>query len=288
MVLSVILVALAAFAAAETLVPENQIVLDGLLRPKAEACRGSMKQSCKDGHRGGTCCFEAPGGLLMQTQLWDADTDNGPEDSWTIHGLWPDNCDGTFDKSCDPHRAYKHISSLLSNAGASDTLDFMENCWKSSTGHHEQFWEHEWSKHGTCMSTFSADCFSGDKGSEAVAFFETVVSLFKTLPTYDFLKAEGIEPRHEPYEYSKVKAALSRAVGGIEVQVLCNGDELSSVAYYFNLIGSPINGEWVHVNAVDKSESTEEGECGDNVVYKPKPRSDNKASCRASRNAVLV
>jgi ribonuclease T2 len=36
------------------------------------------------------CCFNAPGGQILQTQFWDASPATGPEDSWTIHGLWYD------------------------------------------------------------------------------------------------------------------------------------------------------------------------------------------------------
>jgi ribonuclease T2 len=35
-----------------------------------------------------TCCFNYPGGHFLQTQFWDADPAVGPDDSWTIHGLW--------------------------------------------------------------------------------------------------------------------------------------------------------------------------------------------------------
>jgi len=34
------------------------------------------------------CCFNAPGGQLLQTQFWDTQPATGPDDSWTIHGLW--------------------------------------------------------------------------------------------------------------------------------------------------------------------------------------------------------
>jgi len=34
------------------------------------------------------CCFNAPGGQLLQTQFWDTAPVTGPVDSWTIHGLW--------------------------------------------------------------------------------------------------------------------------------------------------------------------------------------------------------
>lgn len=35
-----------------------------------------------------TCCFNAPGGQLLQTQFWDTAPATGPVDHWTIHGLW--------------------------------------------------------------------------------------------------------------------------------------------------------------------------------------------------------
>lgn len=37
------------------------------------------------------CCFNSPGGTLLQTQFWDTDPASGPGDSWTIHGLWVSN-----------------------------------------------------------------------------------------------------------------------------------------------------------------------------------------------------
>lgn len=34
------------------------------------------------------CCFNSPGGSLLQTQFWDTNPVTGPDNSWTIHGLW--------------------------------------------------------------------------------------------------------------------------------------------------------------------------------------------------------
>lgn len=45
--------------------------------------------SCQTRYSGqNTCCFNYPGGQMLQTQFWDADPAMGPDDSWTIHGLW--------------------------------------------------------------------------------------------------------------------------------------------------------------------------------------------------------
>ena len=38
------------------------------------------------------CCFNAPGGQLLQTQFWDYNPPTGPSDSWTVHGLWYVDC----------------------------------------------------------------------------------------------------------------------------------------------------------------------------------------------------
>ena len=34
------------------------------------------------------CCFNYPGGQVLQVQFWDTNPATGPEDHWTIHGLW--------------------------------------------------------------------------------------------------------------------------------------------------------------------------------------------------------
>ena len=48
-----------------------------------------------------TCCSPSPGGLVLQAQFWDTYTgfeSQGqllPKDSWGVHGLWPDFCNGS-------------------------------------------------------------------------------------------------------------------------------------------------------------------------------------------------
>lgn len=188
----------------------------------------------------------------MQTQVWDTDVAGSPADSWTIHGLWPDNCDGTYIENCDPSRDYKNIAELLDSQGASSTLEYMQQYWLNNHGTNERFWEHEWATHGTCYSTLDVDCLPSDSptGAEAVAFFETVVKVFKTLPTYDWLAGAGITPSwSETYTLSSLLSALEAASGGYTPQLTCSRSHtLSSISWYFNLKGSVIDGDFVPIN----------------------------------------
>ncbi|KAI0030963.1 base non-specific acid ribonuclease [Vararia minispora EC-137] len=190
-----------------------------------------------------SCCLESPGGLIVQTQFWDSHPPTGPADSWTVHGLWPDNCDGTYIESCDRSRGYKDIAALLSSAGASSTLDFMNTYWVDINGRNEQFWEHEWSTHGTCYNTLLPSCFPDyRRGDEAVAFFQTVERMFDSLPTYQWLAGAGIVPDdEETHTLDELTSALKQAAG-VAPQLECRGRYLNAVYWYFNLQGSVIDG----------------------------------------------
>lgn len=185
------------------------------------------------------CCFNAPGGSLLQTQFWDTDPATGPDDSWTIHGLWPDHCDGTYDANCDDSRAYTNISAILQAAGDTDTLSYMQTYWKDYQGNDESFWEHEWGKHGTCISTVNPTCYTDYQPTEEVPdFFDRTVALFKTLPSYTWLKDAGIVPSTSAtYTASAIQAALSKNHGA-QVYLGCQSGALDEIWYYFNVRGS--------------------------------------------------
>lgn len=52
------------------------------------ACDADGPLSCHNTTAVDTCCTIYPGGQILQTQFWDTDPVTGPDDSWTIHGLW--------------------------------------------------------------------------------------------------------------------------------------------------------------------------------------------------------
>ncbi|KAF2641272.1 ribonuclease M [Massarina eburnea CBS 473.64] len=203
------------------------------------------------------CCFNAPGGQLLQTQFWDTDPVTGPTDSWTIHGLWPDHCDGTYDASCDSSRAYTNISAILKSFGATTLLSDMGTYWKDYQGNDETFWQHEWGKHGTCISTLEPSCYTNHKATEEVVdFFQKTVDLFKALPSYTWLAAAGITPSTTTtYTTSQIQSALSAKRSGVTVTLGCSSSALNEIWYHYDVRGSVQSGEFVPANP-DGTKST--------------------------------
>lgn len=127
----------------------------------------------------------------------------------------PDHCDGSFSQYCDESRQYTNISQILQSFGQTDLLDFMQTYWKDDGGDDESFWEHEWGKHGTCISTLEPSCYTNyEPQEEVVDFFTRTVDLYKALDTYTFLKNAGIVPSNSrKYSFTSVQSALSNAPG---------------------------------------------------------------------------
>ncbi|KAJ5439796.1 Ribonuclease [Penicillium daleae] len=203
--------------------------------------------SCQTKYHGqDTCCFNYPGGQMLQTQFWDADPAVGPDDSWTIHGLWPDHCNGGFDQFCDSKRKYSNISLILVDSGRGDLLEYMTEYWKDYRGDDAHLWQHEWEKHGTCVSTLETHCYEDYiPQQDVVDYFDKSVEVFKQVPSYEFLAAAGILPSHsQTYALADVEDALERAHGA-PVTVHCRQGSLSEIWYHFNIAGSLQTGKFV-------------------------------------------
>jgi ribonuclease I len=63
---------------------------------------------------------------------------------FTIHGLWPENMDGTWPEFCG-HKPF-------SAKALQDLLPELRQEWPSVFQSSEHFWRHEWLKHGTCAT----------------------------------------------------------------------------------------------------------------------------------------
>ncbi len=60
-----------------------------------------------------------------------------------MHGLWPQRDDGTWPQFCDP-------GSDLDLDAIEDMLPELETVWPSWSSDDATFWNHEWTRHGTC------------------------------------------------------------------------------------------------------------------------------------------
>ncbi|KAI1334854.1 ribonuclease T2 family protein [Xylariaceae sp. FL0016] len=208
-----------------------------------------------------TCCVETYGGLVLQTQYWNTYTgleSSGqllPQDTWTIHGLWPDFCNGSYTQYCDLSRQYDPapypnttdgtpsgtpvepwtgvpIQEYIEPFGKWDLLAYMKKFWVGLAQDSNVLWAHEFSKHATCFSTFDLECYGPKyvEHSEIVDFYETVVRYYRDLPTWDWLGAAGVVPCNTTtYSLSAIQDAVVDGFGYLPY-VGCSGPKYNETA----------------------------------------------------------
>ena len=94
-------------------------------------------------------------------------------DSWSIHGLWPQNSKTDYPQFC--HDVTFDISLL------EPIMTSLKKIWRSDRGPDDIFWEHEWKKHGSCMFN----------GANEFNYFNTTLSLF------ELVNKEGIIDKYK-------------------------------------------------------------------------------------------
>ncbi|KAK3294179.1 ribonuclease T2 family protein [Chaetomium fimeti] len=204
-----------------------------------------------------SCCVETFGGLVVSTQFWNTYTgleSEGqllPENSFTLHGLWPDFCNGSWTQYCDLNRQYDPHPSPNTTTGTPggtpvppytgptvDTfltalghpgrtlLGWMNKFWIARNEPNAVLWAHEYSKHATCFSTFAPSCFTKSalkKHRDVLDYFSVSADYFNRLPTYDWLADEAIKPSNSTgYTLSAIQSALA-ARHGATPYIGCSG-----------------------------------------------------------------
>jgi len=104
-------------------------------------------------------------------------------DSWTIHGLWPSSLrqkEGPC--NCDSSRPFKESE-------LNEIMDQVKRQWPNviPTTSSASFWEHEWSKHGTCAIDASVE--NGE-----LKYFKEALALNLKYSMGTYLQQAGIEP----------------------------------------------------------------------------------------------
>lgn len=128
-----------------------------------------------------------------------------------IHGMWPTQKRSYKPAYCDFEKVFQ-VGRLA--ALQSDLEKYWFTHFKSSSK--EQFWSHEWTKHGTCARDIPEL-----HGHEL--YFRKTLELAKDLPILETLAKKAIEPDDKKvYSSADVHKALEPITGGKAVQINCD------------------------------------------------------------------
>lgn len=262
------------------------IIVDTFNTP---SCPNNLPLSCRNSTDvQDLCCFEYPGGVILQTQFWDyrppkgvSNNDDlekymGPLNSFTNHGLWPDNCDGTYEQFCDDTMKVDDVYSILNSSQFNrdemdikgrELLTLMEKYWKSNNGNDESLWIHEFNKHGTCFSTLKSECYDLWDGYNAFSYdypdtskravydyFRVSMERYQQLNTSYFLESQGITPSiNVTYTKEEIENALKIGFDEKEVYFKCDQNGALVEVWYFHILkGSVLEGKFHPIDSLQK------------------------------------
>ncbi|CAI5759695.1 unnamed protein product [Candida verbasci] len=229
------------------------------------SCPSDSPISCSSS-QAASCCFESPGGVLLQTQFWDYSPATGPNNLFTLHGLWPDNCDGTYQQFCDSSLQISDDGStikdiIVNKFNDQELYDNLSNVWKDINGNDQSLWAHEWNKHGTCINTINPSCYSSYETNEDVYdYYKILYQLFENLPTYQWLTEAGIKPSNSvTYTKSQIQNALSSKFGQ-QVYFKCDSSNaLNEIWYFHHIKGSLLQQNFVPIAPLSNSNCPSSG-----------------------------
>ncbi|KAK3208418.1 hypothetical protein GRF29_77g663178 [Pseudopithomyces chartarum] len=226
-----------------------------------------------------SCCVETFGGLLLSTQFWSTYTGGEstgqllPQDTWTLHGLWPDFCNGSYTQYCDLNRQYDPIPSpntttgkpdgvpvpayngsdigtFLEPFGKYDLLEYMNNYWIAQNQDNAGFWA------------------TSSPSTPPATLHSTLLATVRStrFPTFEWLKEADITPSNcTTYSYTDIRDTLVEKHGGLPF-IGCTGPRyntteagknstdngytvLSEAWYYEYVYGRPQEMNTIPVNA---------------------------------------
>ncbi|KAF9319221.1 ribonuclease T2-like, partial [Podila horticola] len=161
------------------------------------------------------CCLPSFGIIVLALQWYRG---LGPADQFTLHGLWPNSCDNSPGPAsgCDRHRSYHNVQQRLENYPYSPVsfMGEMATYWSSSKGDNNQFWSHEWTKHGTCVSTLDPGCMGRavTRDHDVYGYFSKAIELRNQFDVHKALADQGIVPGSTP-NVNDMHNAVQKAFG---------------------------------------------------------------------------
>ncbi|GAB4814804.1 hypothetical protein N2152v2_001850 [Parachlorella kessleri] len=146
-----------------------------------------------------------------------------PISAFTLHGLWPEFENGKWPQYCKTGSAAGSLPD--------DTAEL--RCkWESFKGPDEEFWAHEWDKHGTC-----AQPVVGNRPT----YFRTTLDLDEMYDLDEALAAHDVTPSDShSYAAEDLLNAISDSYGAAPL-LKCKGKSLVEVRMCLSLDLKPID-----------------------------------------------
>ncbi|KAF9334153.1 ribonuclease T2-like [Podila minutissima] len=170
-----------------------------------------------------TCCLPKNGFAKLSLQ-WH--TKIGPADVFTVHGLWPDTCEGRIIADCDPSRAhdarslfYLDIETRLANYhnAPEDFLDHMHTIWPTSKGAIDP---------PRCLTDHIDD-------QDVYSYFSKTLELRAKYDLHKALADKGILPGSNP-NAADMHAAFVEAFN-VDAQINCRSGTLTEIYLNFQV-----------------------------------------------------
>lgn len=187
------------------------------------------------------CCFNYPGGELLQTQFWDTDPATGPASHWTVHGLWYARLPFSHAQSANNPQARplrRHILTILRRiAPIRQQLRDPEILQRQLfTVEHGDLLERRrrqiriflgtrvgeaWELYLDFRSELLCRLYTARRGGGFLP--KKTIGPFKTLDTYAFLAIAGIVPSTtKNYTSAQTEHALDAFRKGVNASIQCN------------------------------------------------------------------
>lgn len=139
--------------------------------------------------------------------------------TWGVHGIWPNKFHTTCPNYCNTSSSFDPAAI---EAIYSDLLMLWPNLYTDSPLN--EFWMHEWCKHGTCAVNIPS--LRGEKN-----YFSMGLQLHDKFNLKKIFGAMKINPGTQTYEYTDVTTALGKAFHEEGYKMSCVYDKSTKTQY---------------------------------------------------------
>lgn len=132
---------------------------------------------------------------------------------WTVHGIWPTRYGEKSPQYCDNSKKFD-FSKLKPILGK------LEAHWTNVHANtpEDDFWRHEWEKHGTCAMQLPPM-------DDELKYFEEGVTLNGRFPLQKYLADAGVTPGYI-YDFEDISGAVEKGLNGSKPAVQCVYDKM--------------------------------------------------------------